>query len=210
LKDPNASSSRAPTDTTKTIPTKGPTMTSHNNLTAARIIDTLSANQTAPRDLSARPEPGVYALFLATRGALPAIAESGTGALYIGSSSNLAQREFDTHFATGETGFSTVRRSLGALLRGELNLKPGPRGTGTSKTNYTNYRFDQAGERRLSEWMRQHLRVAVHAVPNPSEVEAGLIALAHPPLNLTGWPNPERAEIKRARKQCADAARQRR
>jgi hypothetical protein len=198
------------TDTTKTIPTKGPTMTSHNKLTATRTLDTLIANQTGPQDLAAQPEPGVYALFLATRGALPGIAEPGSGALYIGSSSNLAQREFDTHFAAGETGFSTVRRSLGALLRDELNLKPRPRGTGTSKTNYTNYRFDEAGERRLSEWMRERLRVAVHAVSNPPEVEAELIGLAHPPLNLTGWPNPERAEIKRARKQCADAARRRR
>lgn len=103
-----------------------------------------------------------------------------------------------------------ARASLGALLRDELNLTPQPRGTGTSKTNYTNYRFDEAGERRLSEWMRQHLRVAVYAVSNPPELEPELIRAAHPPLNLTGWPNPERAEIKRARKQCADAARRRR
>ena len=91
-----------------------------------------------------------------------------------------------------------MRRSLGALLTDELNLNARPRGTGTSKTNYTNYRFDEEGERRLSRWMREHLRVAVHAVSNPPEVEAELIAVAHPPLNLTGWPNPERAEIKRA------------
>lgn len=185
-------------------------LTSQDKPTAAQILDKLIANQTSPHDLSAKPEPGVYALFLPTRGALPGIAEPGSGALYIGSSSNLAQREFDTHFAAGETGFSTVRRSLGALLRDELDLKPRPRGTGTSKTNYTNYRFDEESERRLSEWMHEHLRVAVHGVSNPPEIEAELIGLAHPPLNLTGWPNPERAEIKRARKQCADAARRRR
>jgi hypothetical protein len=103
-----------------------------------------------------------------------------------------------------------VRRSLGALLRDELSLKPRPRGTGTSKTNYTNYRFDEEGERRLTDWMREHLRVAVFVSSSPPEVEAELIAVAHPPLNLTGWPNSERAEIKRARKQCADAARRQR
>ena len=165
-------------------------MTSNDEPTAAQILDKLVANQPSPHDLPAKPEPGVYALFLTPRGALPGIAEPGSGALYIRSSSNLAQREFDTHFAAGETGFSTVRRSLGALLRDELSLKPGPRGTGTSKTNYTNYRFDEEGERRLTDWMREHLRVAVVATSSPPEVEAELIAVAHPLLNLTGWPNP--------------------
>jgi hypothetical protein len=38
-------------------------------------------------------------------------------------------------------------------------------------------------------------------------VEAELIALAQPPLNLTGWPNPHAKELKALRKLCADEAR---
>jgi hypothetical protein len=103
-----------------------------------------------------------------------------------------------------------VRRSVGALLKDELLLAARPRGTGTSKTNYTNYRFDEEGERRLTDWMREHLRVAAYAIANVPKVESELIGLACPPLNLTGWDNPDRAEIKRLRKQCAEEARRQR
>jgi transcriptional regulator with GAF, ATPase, and Fis domain len=44
------------------------------------------------------------------------------GLVYVGTSVNLAQREFDTHFSPRGTGFSTVRRSFGAILR----IEPAP------------------------------------------------------------------------------------
>jgi hypothetical protein len=55
--------------------------------------------------------------------------------------------------------------------------------------------------------MRRHLRVAVVPHPAPEQVEQDLVALAQPPLNLTGWPNPHAKELKALRKLCADEAR---
>lgn len=158
-------------------------------------------------ELEAPPAPGVYAYFLTRGSSLPAVSNPGGAVLYIGVSGNLADREFDTHFAEGKTGFSTLRRSIGAILKEQLELTARPRGIGASKTNFTNYRFDDSGERRLSAWLREHLRVAVEAVPDPADLERQLIEFACPPLNLKGWPNPQAATIRALRKACADEAR---
>lgn len=168
------------------------------------------ADAAAPIDqLDLAPAPGVYGWFMAPGVGLGPISNPAGGAVYIGRSSNLAQREFDTHFAAGKTGFSTLRRSLGAILKQELGLRSRPRGTGTSKTNYTNYRFDDAGEGRLSNWIVENLRVGTHVLDLDSlkTNEGALIALACPPLNLTGWANPESQFIRELRKACADEAR---
>jgi hypothetical protein len=88
--------------------------TSHDKPTAAQILEKLIADQARPHDLSAKPEPGVYALFVTPRGVLRGITEPGSAALYIGSSSNLAQREFDTHFAAARPA---SRRCAGRSAR---------------------------------------------------------------------------------------------
>lgn len=173
----------------------------------ASVLAHLSATRSGLADLTAPPLPGVYAFFLRDGAALPGVQCASDAFLYIGLSSNLAQREFDTHFQAGQSGFSTLRRSLGALLMDELNLHPQPRGTGASDTNYRNYRFDDAGEQSLSTWMRENVNVAVQAVPDPGELERNLISQAQPPLNLTLWINPDAAKIKAARKSCVQMAR---
>jgi hypothetical protein len=158
-------------------------------------------------ELEAPSEPGVYAFFLVPGAGVPGTAHPADRPLYVGISSNLAQREFDTHFAAGKSGFSTLRRSLGALLIDQLDLNPRPRGTGASDSNYRNYRFDDEGEERLSAWMVANLQVAVQPVSNPKSIEKDLVALACPPLNLTHWANPDAPAIKGARAACVDAAR---
>jgi hypothetical protein len=130
------------------------------------------------------------------------------GPVYLGISGNLAQRDFDTHFTTGQSGFSTLRRSIGAILRDDLKLKPRPRGTGASDTNYRNYRFDDAGERSLTKWMTTNLLIGAEPIDEPKLIEKQLIALACPPLNLTHWANPDAPTIKAARKACVEAARE--
>lgn len=171
------------------------------------LLITLGSDAGPISDLEAPSAPGVYALFLTPGARVPGVAQPGNGPLYIGLSSNLAQREFDTHFAAGKSGFSTLRRSLGALLLGQLDLKPVPRGRGTSDSNYRNYRFEMEGEHRLSAWMETNLRVAVHAVRNPKAIEPDLIRAACPPLNLTHWANPDAPALKGARAACVAAAR---
>lgn len=174
---------------------------------ADQLLDVLRAGQSSLQDVGAPSRSGVYAFYLNEDRALPTVSDAGDRPIYLGLSSNLAERQYATHFEAGKSGFSTLRRSLGALLREELNLAPRPRGTGASDTNYRCYRFDDSGEQRLSKWMQEHLHVAVQAVADPKELEAQLIALACPPLNLTLWRNPDAPAIKAARKACVEAAR---
>lgn len=174
---------------------------------AEYTLQRLADNATRLEHLEAPAAAGVYAYFLANGAELPGVGNPAGGPVYVGVSGNLAEREFDTHFAAGQTGFSTLRRSIGAILKDQLNLRARPRGTGTSKTNFTNYRFDDTGEQLLSTWMHEHLRVAVEPVREPAALERELIALACPPLNLTGWSNPEAATIKALRRSCVDEAR---
>ncbi len=173
---------------------------------ASQLIEHMQKTKARHQDLRAPTTPGVYGFFLTEESKLRGVGKVA-GPLYIGTTGNLAQREFDTHFASGQTGFSTLRRSLGALLKEELDLVPIPRGTGTSRTNFTNYRFGEDGEERLSDWMTRNLVVAVAPLSEPDQAEKELIALACPPLNLTGWSNPDASAIKAARKECADIAR---
>jgi len=118
----------------------------------------------------------------------------------------LEVREFDTHFNSDQTGFSTVRRSLGAILKEQLQLVARPRGTGTSKANYTNYCFNLAGEDRLTTWMREHLKVRTWPTRKFEAIEAILKPRLRPLLNLEGW-NPQNSAIRALRKRCADEAR---
>ena len=177
-------------------------------MTDMRSIATVLMQSARPLpDVHAEPGPGVYAWFLVGASAIGEVSTSHEQPIYIGKSSNLAERTFYTHFTTGKTGFSTLRRSIGALLKDELGLHPVQRGAGPSKTNFTNYRFTGAGESDLTAWMLEHLHVGVNPRENPAPTERGLIATTRPPLNLTGWPNPNRLRIMELRKACADEAR---
>jgi hypothetical protein len=91
--------------------------------------------------LSAPPGSGVYAIYLSTKGLLAPFNQPEDGLVYIGLSTSLANREFDCHFASDNTCFSTLRRSLGAILKRQLDLNAIPRAPGRSETNIRNYRF---------------------------------------------------------------------
>lgn len=167
----------------------------------------LRRSRTSIGHLTARPEGGVYAIYLRTRAGLRPFAEGEDGLIYIGLSRNLADREFDQHFSSGDTGWSTLRRSLGALLRDEPSLHAFPRAPGPSESNVRNYRFSEDGEVRLTNWMCAHVEVGVHVSEKYLELETFLVREMRPLLNLTKWRNPYRADIKRLRKVCADEAR---
>lgn len=174
-----------------------------------KILQILQSSQTSIDQLKAPSEPGVYALFLLEGVTLGGFSTQLDKPIYIGQSGNLAEREFDTHFSSKGSGFSTVRRSLGALLKDDLRLVARPRSRGTSPRDYYCYRFKSDGEDRLTEWMQKNIHVAVQAISldEYQDIEAELIATARPLLNLTGWTNPNSREIKRKRKICADEAR---
>lgn len=94
--------------------------------------------------------------------------------LYIGLARNLRVRVGRNHFR-GPTGSSTLRRALVALLMSSEGYV----------TRWTRTRVVpvDADEARLSEWMREHLRVTWAPHPEPQAVEASVIAELAPPLN---------------------------
>ena len=156
-------------------------------------------------ELPAISGSGVYGICLTNPGSLPPISAGKNGLLYVG----MTEQGLDArnHFTHTNSGFSTFRRSLGAILKTKLALNACPRSAGASRSNVVNYRFSDVGEQALTRWMYDHLSIAQAALTGDvAGKEKELIALMEPPLNLTGWPNPQRALIKRLRAECVDEA----
>jgi len=150
---------------------------------------------------------GVYGVFLKAPEDLKGFSKNPDGLIYIGSSLDLSEREFEHHLNSENTGFSTLRRSIGAIFKEEFGLTVIPRSSGPSKTNVTNYKFLPEGEEKLTNWMTDNLEVGICSLGDYESIEKSLISFLMPPLNLTGWDNPCRREIKALRKKCADEAR---
>ena len=93
--------------------------------------------------------------------------------LYVGKSeSSLAGRDVTTHFgftgvkrATSATGYSTVRRSLAALLHDVKGYRGVPRNRVTPGY-YSNYGLVPEQDDDLSAWMRERLRLACWPKPH--------------------------------------------
>jgi hypothetical protein len=166
------------------------------------------AHDRAPLSSARLPQkPGVYALFIDEVNSLSSTSIPADGLLYIGSSSDLSERHTKTHFLSGQSGFSTLRRTLGAILKDDLELNGIARGKGSGSHDFTNYRFDPNGEQALTSWMKAHLEIATYVTGSDfKNIERSPIVLARPPLNLDKL-NPQRARIMALRKRCADEAR---
>ena len=150
---------------------------------------------------------GVYGAFLKAPEDLKGFSKNTDGLIYIGSSSDLREREFEHHLNSENTGFSTLRRSIGAIFKEDFGLKAIPRSSGPSKTNVRNYKFLPEGEEKLTNWMTDNLGVGICPLGNYESIEKCLISFLMPSLNLTGWDSPYRKEIKALRKKCVDEAR---
>jgi hypothetical protein len=155
-------------------------------------------------EIPSRDEPGVYALFLTSQTALPGLAVE-SDVLYIGmTESSLKVRN---HFNHSQSGFSSPRRTLGALLKEQLNLTALPRSPGPSASNVKNYRFSDEGEKRLTRWMDSYLTYGLCPVnADVRGIEGRLIRELRPPLNLTKWRNPQASRLKALRKASSDEA----
>ena len=150
--------------------------------------------------------PGVYAVYCDV--GLTGIGwDAASGPMYVGKADDGLRGRLKTHMM--DTGRSTLRRSLGALLRVDLDLEARPRASRgePTETSFQNYTFGEAGDRRLTNWMLEHLVVAASPIDSPTSAEGQLLAKLRPPLNLTKWPNPWRSKMLEARKYCADQAR---
>ena len=148
---------------------------------------------------------GVYAYFIADPPMLPDILVPENEIIYVGMTEDgLDARNHVNH---DHSGFSSFRRSLGAIIKENLDLKALPRSSGASRSNLRCYRFTEQGEAALTEWMKENLLCAqVEVAEDVSECERGLIATLQPPLNLKGWPNPQASAIKALRAACVREA----
>ena len=161
--------------------------------------------------------PGLYALH-ATENVWR---ELGLGAppderpLYVGKAEgSLVSRDLNTHFATGQTGRSSPRRSIAALLSAAspLALVSMPRRPHDPEPKkWTHFALEESGDEQLTEWMRAKLKIAVWPSPPGAAlaaVEGRVMRAWKPPLNLVGVTTPWTAEVKAARAVMARQARE--
>ena len=137
--------------------------------------------------------PGLYAVFLDPAVTLPGVTAAEDGLLLVGATDSLEEQLLDTHFKTGKSGLSTLRRTLGALLKQELELIAIPRGNSVKDKDPALFKFKQEGT--LSQWMARSLRVAAAVGSDLQDEEGRFIDDYHPPLNLEGWENPVSARV---------------
>lgn len=126
--------------------------------------------------------------------------------LYVGiapsgvtSKSTLRSRVVENHMR-GNIAASTLRRTLAALLIHELRLTPIKNGTKVILPRDQNTQ--------LSHWQQTHLRLTWHTTAQPWLIEAGVIEVLKPPLNLAdNREHPFFLILSAARKALQQAAR---
>lgn len=173
----------------------------------SHAIEQLVGSRTTLDQLKLTGMCGVYGMFLSQPDLLAPFPAGRDGLIYLGKCNELCAREFEVHFSSLKTGYSSLRQLLGAVLKEKLALKALPRGPGESETVVKNYRFRRDGDERLTGWMREHLRIGVHECERYKEIEPALLEQLQPTLNLTGWTNPHATGIKQLRKLCVEEAR---
>lgn len=165
----------------------------------------------APLHEVSEPGPGLYAMFVTPRADLANTILAGVAPgtlIYIGKSADpLPKRVARTHAATGKTGQSTLRRTLGAILRDTLELVPIPRKDG----NASHYGFEAEGDEALTQWTAKSLEA--RWVPLPLDQvrakEKEMIGKYRPMLNLTGFTNKLSPVIRALRSRCRELAKSR-
>ncbi len=158
--------------------------------------------------------PGIYAFFfIGDHFPVFGDAVSKHQIIYIGKTeSSQERRDSKTHFATGKTGSSTVRRSIGALLQQEYNLVPVPRNaTDYMNGRHSHFKFDERSENTITHWMQQNLALSFFEFHRPKEeidhLETEVIRRLTPILNISNnLGNPFRINIQALRNRCASMA----
>ncbi len=158
--------------------------------------------------------PGLYAIHAPTTvwKELGLTRSAAERALYVGKSeSSLAGRDVSTHFgftgerrATSVTGYSTVRRSLAALLHDANGYRGTPRNQ-AAPGHYSNYGLIREHDEMLSAWMRRRLQLAFWEKPEDctieqlERVERAVFDCLLPPLNLKDVVTPWKPQLEQAR-----------
>ena len=103
--------------------------------------------------------PGVYAFILNDHSTLKEFGRPN-GILYVGiAKDSLADRDLGNHFNRNSTGRSTLRRSIGSILKVDFDLKVFSRNGTNNKREILNYVFNIEGDINLTDWMKSSLVV---------------------------------------------------
>jgi len=170
------------------------------------IIDLLKSHAKPYKDIdSFSDKAGIYALFFYGKDfPFKSFQPNDNEIIYIGKTgSTQLERDAKTHFATGKTGSSTLRRTFGAFLIDELKLKPIPRSeSDIQKKKYTNYKFDEGSEIKLTKWMIDNLGLSYYPYTKTAQelddLETILIRKQIPLLNID-WKNAQNPYLKEIR-----------
>lgn len=159
--------------------------------------------------------PGIYAFFYIGND-FPLLGDSVSKhqIIYIGKTeSSQEKRDSKTHFTTGKTGSSTVRKSFGSILFAQESLKPIPRNDSDyAKGRFSHFKFDNASEIKITDWMKKNMALSFYEYPESKEkidkLETEIINQLKPILNIDhkNPKNPYLNQIKRLRKKCASIA----
>jgi hypothetical protein len=162
-------------------------------------------------------KPGIYAIFfIGDDFPILGNAVKKHQIIYIGKTEKSQDsRDAKTHFASGKTGSSTIRKSIGSLLYELHNLIPIPR----NDTDYLNGRnshfmFYEPSEEIITEWMQNNLALSFYEYPKSKKaidtLETEIIQQLIPLLNIDykNPHNPFMTKIKSLREICANHARE--
>jgi len=162
-------------------------------------------------------KPGVYSIWCEDGDAVSAISHAlgppiDPGLLYVGdtgartgSKGTLRRRIGRNHFgSSANASGSTLRLTVGAILRAHLDLVP-------HETNSGRVQFDPESEKTLTRWMGRYLSIRVwpaRSVQALTGMETRLLAKLEPPLSLQRAANsPHAGTISRLRKEVGRRAR---
>tara|TARA_R110001606_G_scaffold366147_1_gene521181 strand:- start:1315 stop:2268 length:954 start_codon:yes stop_codon:yes gene_type:complete len=158
--------------------------------------------------------PGIYAFFYIGND-FPLLGDlvSKHQIIYIGKTeSSQEKRDAKTHFTTGKTGSSTVRKSIGSILCSQENLKPIPRNENDySKGRFSHFKFDLESEEIITNWMKNNLALSFYEYPKTKQeieiLETEIINELVPILNISKNPkNTFKDALQQLRKNCATIA----
>ncbi|MGM0580486.1 MAG: GIY-YIG nuclease family protein [Bacteroidota bacterium] len=131
------------------------------------IIKSISKTLKPVKDLNQLPDQqGIYAFYLDETSELGKFGKPGQ-LIYVGlSEKNINSRDTKSHLQTGQTGWSTLRRSIGAILKTKLNLEAKKRDINPKRLRADKYKFDEIGEDKLTKWMIENLKMGYWSTSN--------------------------------------------
>ncbi|MGJ1526551.1 GIY-YIG nuclease family protein [Sphingobacterium spiritivorum] len=176
------------------------------------VIEAITKTLKPIKDFENLPtEMGIYAFYLEETTEMGIFGNKGQ-LIYVGiAKKSLNSRIFKTHLKTGQTGFSSLRRSLGAVLKTKLHLLAQKRDLNPKKLRADKYKFDEKGETELTAWIFENLKMGYWSPTNPltvtrlREEEEKVIIRLKPTLDLderTKYLNPLAVKLDGLRDIC--------